>query len=129
MLQDVEQRILPSPLPHRHQALDSRFNVAAVAAGGVGVHHLASAQGVLGGADHEQVALHGRNRLLKVYLRPSLLPRPQNVDVKESHPGGSLAGEEVKGDAFVVLKGPGGVLDQPQLRIQPGSRPEPPRGK
>ncbi len=102
LVRHAEQHVLPTALGQQREPVHYFRHETAVPPARVGVHHLAAPQGILGGADDEQVPLYHGQRVGQENLDPSLGAGVQPLGVQQPHPGGGLAGEQMKSQALVV---------------------------
>ena len=127
LLRHADHHILAGPLVQQHQPFRHLRVKAAVAPARVRVYHLPPAQSAFGGAHHEIVALDHRQRLRQQQLHPALGPRLQPLGVQQPRPGRRLAGEQVKGDPFVMLQRMGRIAHHSQAGVNPLRRTQPAR--
>ena len=81
---------------------------------------MAAADGCLGVADDEEVALDEGEGLCEVDLCPCFVAGPEASGIEEANSGAGLADVGVEGDAGVVLHGAGSVGEQLDLGVEHG---------
>ena len=128
LLCHADNHVFAGAFVQQHQTLGNVRIEATVAAARVGVHHLPAAQGAVGGADDEVVALDHRQRLGQQQLHPTFRASRQLFGVEQPRPGRRLAGEQVKGHSLVVLQGMRGVVDHAEAGVHAAGRAQPAGG-